>query len=831
MRARSVLTQLTPILLLVLPSAATAAPSRSQVRLPDPSYYRRPHAKQKRQLTPLIRLLAHPTTGAPALVTAGDALAIWIGAPLAPPATGLQVHLSTTVANRTLTLRLPVIGLDRRPGEHLTVVSCRVPSTLPRETFDLTVQVPGQTETQRRAVRVRHRTGGSLRIALLADHQLWDPSVSVKTGRRNAGSYPTRGERREHRAMARQGLHELRLLDPDLVIHLGDLIFGLDFEKEYQDALALWRDAGLAAFMVPGNHDGYARYGINLKASLPRLAVGLVKCRAHLPRKLDVASVWRYLSCVYGDLKPVLFSTLLSDGLVSWRKKVGPTHYAYDLGRYRLIALNTYDGTAERRHAFSIWVNIKGLHLGAPMVDNYGGYLSVAQLRWLERELLGASRAGRTPVVVGHHDPRGNPTGAPYHANQPFPTDPVGPDHFEAWNFDERWDSDPTDLRGRESATNHSGHQLLRLLAKHGGYYLSGHVHQDAQRSYRAGELLAPGIPAQKPVTFIKVTTASAAPKGVGYWGYRLLTARADGTLETSPFSVTPPLPSVPAGNFWATRHDAPDAKGGRIFALHTGLPQPVKLRLRALLPHRPQGYTFSTHTHGATVDLMDVAPLSDSKTNAGSKSKTAAETTTTTTTATTAATTAATGEAIYYLDVTLPAAGNDVARQPADVRVSYLYARPAATNRPPTASVLLNGRQARPGSVVRLKRTQSLVADASRSRDPDGDRRLAPLWHLDDGRGRRGDRLTLRFDRDARHTLQLTLRDARGAATTQTFTVLVGNALLTGPATPTPRSGAKPSSGCGGCQARANAAGTLALACLCLGALLILVGGRRRRD
>jgi len=792
--------------ILASPSTATAAPARSQVRLPDPSYYRRPHAKQKSQVTPTIRLLAHPTTGAPAMVTAGGTLEVWIGEAIAPPATGVVVNLTTTVSTRTLTHRLPVVKLDRRPGERLTVVTCRVPATLPRETFDVTVRLSGRTATQRRAVRVRHRSGGPLRIALLTDHQLWDPSVSLKKGRRNARSYPTRGEKREHRAVARQGLHELGLLDPDVVVYLGDLIFGLDFDKEYRDALALWYSAGLAAFMVPGNHDGYARYGVNLKASLPRLAAGLIKCRAQLPKKLAWASIWGYLNCVYGDLKPVLFSTLLADGLVSWRKKVGPTYYAYDLGRYRLIALNTYDGTAERRHAFSVWVNIKGLHLGAPMVDNYGGYLSVAQLRWLERELQGAARAGQTPVVVGHHDPRGNPTGAPYHANQPFPTDPVGPDHFEAWNFDDKWDSNPADQRGRESATSHSGHQLLRLLARYGGYYLSGHVHRDAHRSYKAGELLAPGIPARKPVTFVKVTTASAAPKPGGYWGYRLLTAKRDGTFDTSPFSVTPPLPSVPAGNFWAVRHAAPGAKGGRIFTLHTGLPRPVKLRLRALLPHRPQGYKFSTHTKGATVDLMDVTPL------AASKTKT-------------------TNDALYYLDVSLPAAGPKVARLPADVRVSYLYARPAKANRPPTATILLNGKQESTGAVIRLKRSHTLVADASRSRDPDGDRSLAPLWHLDDGRGRRGDKLTLRFERDARHTLRLTLRDARGAAATHSFTLLVGNAPPAGSKSGSPRPGTKPSSGCGGCQARANAAGTLALVCLCLGALLILFGRRRRRD
>lgn len=797
---RGLLRQVIPTVLgLTLGIGPTAAaPQSSDIRMPDPEYFRQPHAPQTRPAPSTIVHLVHPTAGTPAVVMAGGTLTLRVGLPLTEPGRGISVSLTTALADRSLRVRLPVVGLRRVGGRRLSHIRCRVPPSLPRAVYDVTLVVPGHAaENQRRAVRVRHRTDGPLRLALVADHQLWDPSVTLGGGRKSANTYPRRGETREHRAMARQGLHELRLLDPDVVLYLGDLVYGLDYIKEYRDALRLWNGAGVAAFMVPGNHDGYARYGVNLKASLPHLAAGVVRCRKLFPRSLaHWAKIWTFLVCVYGDLKNVVFSRLLEDGLVTWRHNLGPTHYAFTLGRFRFIGLNTYDGTPQRRHAFSIWIDIKGLHLGAPMVDNYGGYLSVTQVGWLRRELLDASARKLTPVVFGHHDPRGNPKGVPYHANQPFPTDPVGPNHFEAWNYDGAWDSNTADSRGTESVKRHSGHALLRLVSRYGGYYLSGHVHRDGRRHYRKGEAVAPGILAQRPITFIKVTTASAAPTSGGYWGYRLVSARPDGTLDTSPFA--PGLASVPAGNLWAERHVAPG--GGRILTLHSGLPRSVTVHLQVALPERPGGWRFSSPDRGVTVALRAVTPLPRRPAHAGT--------------------------ALYRLAVTLPAAGKAVARLPREVAQTYVYARPTPTNRPPTARILLNDRPVSSGDVVRLPKGTPLRLDAAASRDPEGGRLLAPLWELDDDRGGHGQRLSLPLREDARHALRLTVRDAHGAAAKSAVVLEVG----TPPARRPSRPGGRRSTGCASCSARGDATGLVSLGLLVLGALLILLGGRRRR-
>jgi hypothetical protein len=350
---------------------------------------------------------------------------------------------------------------------------------------------------------------------------------------------------------------------------------------------------------------------------------------------------------------------------VAWRQTLGPLRYAFDLGPFRFIGLNTYDGSPERRHAFSIWVDIKGLHLGAPMVDNYGGYLSEAQLRWLRAEIAQASAARRPLVVFGHHDPRGNASGDRYHPNQAFPTDPVGPSHFEQWNYDGAWDSNPRDRRGRERATRHSGHALLRLLARHGGVYLSGHVHRDERRRYAAGASLPGGIRARRGLTFVKVTTASSAPKTGGYWGYRLLTAHPDGRLDTRPFATRPTLPSVPVGNLWSSRAPASQVaaqlrrgEAALLTTLHTGLPRRVGVRVRARLPRRAAGYRFRgspagrADPAGARITVRHRLPLPGGR------------------------------EVLYDLRVRLPAAPAAALRDPAALRHVRILAEPTPSSR-----------------------------------------------------------------------------------------------------------------------------------------------------
>lgn len=774
-----------------------------EIHMGDPEFFSRPGPPQDRPITRRIGRLVHPTLGVPALALAGGLVALWF-APESPSERAAigrtSLRLETRLGGVEVSLPLEIMRVDQgRQGAPVKLLA-RVPAEAPRATYDLVAVVPGTPiERQPRSLRVLHADPATrpIRLALVADQQLWDPTVVVASGRKNARAYPFRGEKQENRAMARQVLHEVGLWDPDFTLQLGDVVFGLDYEKEYEDAISMLAQAPVAGFFVPGNHDAYAIYAVDLKQGAAGLAVGALRCRHLVPRSREELSswrVWEIVRCVYGDVRGQLFGRLFYDGLVAWQKNLGPPYYSFRVGSYQFIALNTYDGTPERRHAYSFWVDFAGLHLGAPLVDNYGGYITDTQLRFVEREAQKAAAQGLTVVFVGHHDPRGNAEDQPFHENEPFPTSPVGLGHFEEWNYDGAWNSDPKGGRGPESAERHSGHRLLSLVARYGSAYICGHAHLDEERTYRPGERILGDILAKREVTFLRVTTASSSTSKGSYWGYRMVTAHPDGRLDLSPFSKAPTLGSVPAGNLWeetlAPGHEptgaTPEERAGALagapteggtgishgsgtaaptggdraapwvspLALHSGLPRGVVVRVSTLLPEAAgQGYRFGAWAP-ARARLMDVWPLPGAR--PGKE------------------------RALYALRLDIPPAASDVVTRPEQVQFTDLRVLPAAGNRPPQPLVRLDGRPLAPQGSLFLRPGQARELDASGSRDPDGDDLLPPLWRTTDARGRemgpggRGPRLRLTLTQPGPHRVHLVVRDIHGAAATWSIPVVV---------------------------------------------------------
>jgi hypothetical protein len=330
----------------------------------------------------------------------------------------------------------------------------------------------------------------------------------------------------------------------------------------------------------------------------------------------------------------------------------------------------------------------------------------------------------------------------------------VGLGHFEEWNFDGSWDSDPSDGRGPERAADHSGHALLRLVARYGAAYLCGHVHRDEQHTYRKGERILGDIVAEREVTFLRVTTTSASPSRGAYWGYRIVTALPDGRLSLAPFSGR--LASVPAGNLWVTG-EGRAAPGAAPFstgvAVHSGLPEAVRVRVRAVLPAGGgPGYRFGARAP-AGARLEDLFPLA--RTPGGPR------------------------RAIHYLRLALPAAGPEATRDPQQVQVTDVRADPASANRPPRPVVRAQGRLLSAGEPLSLEPGETPELDAAESRDPDGDTLLPPLWRLLDVAGQevgggRGPRHTLRARRPGPYRLELHLWDDRGAHSSSSLPVRV---------------------------------------------------------
>ena len=192
----------------------------------------------------------------------------------------------------------------------------------------------------------------------------------------------------------------------------------------------------------------------------------------------------------------------------------------------------------------------------------------------------------------------GNPRGRRYHANEAFPTDPISMGGFEEWNYDSTvWDSNPTDQRKGETDRAHSGWELLRILARHGGYYLCGHVHHDERSVYQAGSKLL-GIPVQKKLEFIRTTTAAASVTARGYWGYRMFKVQGR-RISGVDYDLPKGLASLPAGNLWIERDPGPPPE----VTVHSNLPQPTRVVIPLALPHADEGYRFRVRPPDGALD------------------------------------------------------------------------------------------------------------------------------------------------------------------------------------------------------------------------------------
>lgn len=729
------------VLAVLVVAAGAAARADSLASLPDPLYSHRT-PPQPDAIFPRIRHVVYPTMGLPALVPYGGDFQVFVQTEAAdtdPKA--WKLHLMLRPTGTAARFPLQVLEASRDQARGLTRLRVQVPARAPRDVYDLDVAGPQLRDSQPNAVRIYGDARRQFRFAVIADHQLWDPSWRTKNADRNAGDYPRRGEREGNRAMARQQLHELGFFDPEFVVHAGDLLFGLEFPQEYEEAWRLWKEARFATFMLPGNHDAYVTYGVRIRGTPAKVVSGLTTCQQHVAAPFDWPKAFALLECVFGDIKAYLFSDLRRDGLSYWKRTFGPPYYSWDYGDLHLVSLNTYDGSPARRHSYALYVDAFDVHLGAPAVDNYGGTMSDEQLRWLEEDLKRAAAAGKTVVVFGHNDPRGNltePAESRFMANQPFPTSPLGLGPFQEWNYDAGWSSDGS--RRVERPAEHSGTRLLRLLARYASYYIDGHAHHDEHRVYAPGEELAPGVRTRRSLDFLRVTTASSVPLGASdYWGYRLI--EVDGrSLNTAPFDGPHGLPSLPSGNLW-TEQKTPT----RVLALN-GLPQPVRGRVLFRLPRRPEGWRFLDSWGHVEVPLYDVAPdaLGDGAT--------------------------------FYVGAELtappPSQGFPVKR--GWQRKRLYEAVPAQGNRPPVAALTVRPAggaapaatsQPAPGAPAVVLVGQRAVLSTEESRDPDGDSVLASFIRTPAGEEIRATEITWTFNAVGRYRFAAEVLDSHGAA------------------------------------------------------------------
>jgi len=703
-----------------------SAGAESLVSLRDPG---------RESLGPVV----YPALGMPALVVPGDRFSVLVAASCVPDLGSLEARLSLVGVPEHL-VELTVLGLDPlRDGTRR--LHLRVPAGVGADHWDLVLDDDGCLERRQPSSVRTHRVGERLRFAVLADEQVGDPTGLLPGGTQNGTLYPKRGTAELAARRRLQVQRELELLDPLFVLYPGDLVFGMDYQAEYREVGVRLGTARLAVFAVPGNHDGYALHRVAPRAGWHRQVHKAAFCVGRFAPGSPVDGVAAVGGCVLARLSDVLELQLEVDGLDTWRRVLGPDSYAFEVGGLRFVGLNTYGGSVARRAAVPVslgrlkdWVELDllgeaGLDplLGAPLVDNYGGFLTPDDIGWLGARADEARADGLGLVVFGHHDPTGVYLGQPgVIPNDPFGEDPVGMGDFEVWNFDGGWDSQPGDGIETESAAAHSGARLVAALPPGPVTMVVGHAHYDSDRSLPAGQL--PGQRAD--LTVLQATTGGAGLAHDGaYRGYRLVEID-DGTLGDGSFAEARGWPSVPLGNLWS--QTLPREAGPPDRELVSGLPMPMDVRLRFELPRSPTGYRF-------TVDGQDGA-LSAGSFSHGDH------------------------ELVAWLPVEIPAArpAGVVADEPAELARVVVRWELAEDNAVPEAVISRAGR--RPASLerpLRIRAGAELRLSALGSRDEA--ELVAAHWSIG-GLEREGFEPRLSVERPGSYPVTLTVVDACGA-------------------------------------------------------------------
>jgi len=434
-------------------------------------------------------------------------------------------------------------------------VECKVPASVPQDTYALFVATDDFADVQPASVGVRE-SADSFDFVHICDTHFNDPR-----GRSgfdyNSQNYPFYQQEDKPTGILAQELYELGLLDIDMAIITGDLVYGMEPHYEFEDLYRMLRSSGVPVFAHPGNHDGYSTY-------------------------------------MFSD-------ELYFDGLNFFKEFYGPLYYSFDWGPLHFVCLNSYDGTVDRRDSLPL------PPIASP-VDNWGGFLSDRQLFWLEADLSAAAEDGKTSFVFAHHDPRG-----PFTPNEPFPTSPFGLDGHEEWNIDSaEWDSDPTDSISDETPSQNTGIHTMELFNDYlVAAVFMGHVHWDHLEQFNGGEQILnydgepTGIIADHAMQFVHTTTAgSSTHTDNDYWGYRLVEVE-DGQISRLSF-VEGVADSLPAGNLWVegSTGDGNTAELG--VDVVSALPDGVKTRLKFFLPSSYRGY-LAVDGEGNPLEIYDV--------------------------------------------------------------------------------------------------------------------------------------------------------------------------------------------------------------------------------
>jgi len=428
---------------------------------------------------------------------------------------------------------IPIMKMDPEniepAGEDIYKLSFFTPVILPRFLYSIKIEnSSGESWFSRNSIAFYDEK--RLEFTIFADPQIED--VTAKKTRKanwNNREYPFYSgsfiDFSRQVGAIKIFVSQLNHSTSNFTVCLGDLVNGVDHQREYDSITELLRDIEVPFFAIPGNHDGYAKFEDQEDFSTP----------------------------------------LERDGLNYWRTFLGPLYFSFKANDKLFIMLNTYDGNADRR------ASGKPVGIGdnsIPPVSNYGGFLPEMQLEWAEKSI---KESDDLFAIFSHHLPLGNlelDKEYRFHGMQQFPEDSIlGNGGFEEWNYEALYDSDLSDNIFSETLAKNTGVTLASYIAdaKATPYYFSGHTHLDRVNFYEAGEELVTdsGLYATDDIYFVQTTAASS--EIFHYWGVREIKEKSD-KLEfnyicetgaqcypNSESEAEKGFQSIPLGNFWIT--------------------------------------------------------------------------------------------------------------------------------------------------------------------------------------------------------------------------------------------------------------------------------------
>ena len=473
-----------------------------------------------------INDILYPALGFPALITAVDPeMSFIIRSEDIPSFEYIRITREIAGTHTEFADLIPV--LIEKCGDKLYRVKCPVPVILPSARYDLTVKIAGRQFTSVAWNSVFFpESDVNTRFYIWTDPQIEDlQSKNAGDLNYNSGEYPFKSDSildfSRQEGVIKTTISQINAGNPHFVTVLGDIVFGISYQREYEDILALLINLEVPVFPVPGNHDGYAKFTDQNNLTTP----------------------------------------LEWDGLQYWTKFVGPLNYAFKFNNKAYLMLNTYDGTPQRRAAGDA-IGI-GDNAAVP-VSNWGGFLTTGSLMWTDAMIRDHDVFG----LFSHMLPLGlNATGK-YAKMKLFPKDSVLTVLEEQeWNIETpEYDSDLTDTIFNETQSFNTGVAVTAQMTTQSPppIYFSGHTHVDRIYNFPKGKELVPGsgVYAKDDMEFIMTTTA--ATSGANYWGFRPVTIDSSGSVDYNYIcekgvSCTPTsendkgFQSVPIGNLWTT--------------------------------------------------------------------------------------------------------------------------------------------------------------------------------------------------------------------------------------------------------------------------------------